>query len=109
MQTVLCPTRSSSALPLWGGLLWLLGGGVVKLQGLPDLPVLLVDQLQGQGAVQRLGKHVETFYQLHCSCQGGLVSMTTVSECFLLYVTSVWGRGLNMLMLLFRLFSGGFA
>ena len=49
---------SPSPLPLWGLLLlrlwlWLrlllvLGGGVVQLQRLPHLPVLLIDQLQGQ-------------------------------------------------------------
>lgn len=53
-----------SPLPLCGGgllgwrrrgLLLVLGGGVEELQRLPHLPVLLVDQLQGQRAVQRLG------------------------------------------------------
>ena len=41
---------------LLGGWRWLLllGGGVVKLQRLPDLPELLVDQLQSQRSVQRL-------------------------------------------------------
>lgn len=49
--------RSPSGLPLWGrrllllGLLLLFGGGVVQLQRLPDLPVLLVHQLQSQRAV----------------------------------------------------------
>ena len=35
---------------------WLLGGGVVQLQRLAELPVFLIDELQGQRAVQSLQK-----------------------------------------------------
>lgn len=40
--------------PLWGLRLLVLAGGIVELQRLSDLPVLLIYQLQSQGAVESL-------------------------------------------------------
>ena len=36
------------------GSLWILGGGIAELQWSGHLPELLIHQLQGQGAIQRL-------------------------------------------------------
>lgn len=49
------PWSPSSGCPLVGSL-WILGGGIAELQWSGHLPELLIHQLQGQRAIQCLGK-----------------------------------------------------